>query len=268
MKILVAGDTHGNAAWWSRLIEYAVKQKCKIIVQLGDFGYWEHTAEGKRFLDRLQRKLERAGITVYFIDGNHENHPMLWEMYPPEDDGFCDVRANLRYIPRGHAWTWDGVRFMGLGGAYSIDKGWRLDQEEWLHAPRTLWWPTELISEMDAQRAVGAGKVDVLFSHDCPWGVNLPGIDGRFPVSNANRQVLAHVVAKTRPDLLMHGHYHMRNSDVLDIAVGASRRCGEHVNWHRVRIEGFDCDGRWNTDSWTVISTTDLNSAGVLTAAA
>lgn len=255
MKILVAGDTHGDAHWWSRLVKYATKHHCKTLVQLGDFGYWEHTEDGRAFLRSVSRQCVAAGIVAYFIDGNHENHPLLWEQYPANADGFCEVRPNLFYIPRGHTWEWDGVRFMGLGGAYSIDKGWRLNSEEKRHAPRTLWWPTETITAFDAHQAKQAGPIDVMFSHDCPWGIHLPGIKGEFETSNENRRLLLEVVKATLPRLLVHGHYHMRVSRQLDFVAGEA---DDGLNWHRTYIEGLDCDGAWNRDAWITFDTSQM----------
>lgn len=263
MKILIAGDTHGNSAWWSRLVEYARKRQCATIVQLGDFGYWEHTVDGRLFLDRLSKKLVRAGVRAYFIDGNHENHPLLWEQYPPDEDGFCEVRPSLYYIPRGHSFTWDGVKFLGLGGAYSVDVKWRLDEEAWRHAPRTLWWPTETLTTEEVERACAVGKVDVLLSHDCPWGVTLPGIGGEFIESNLNRMMVSRVVRETLPDLVLHGHYHMRNSGSIAIPYAVD---GELV-WHNVIVEGYHCDGAWDQQAWAVFDTEEYLHSAALAAA-
>ena len=42
MRILLAGDTHGNTTHVRYLIDVAVDQGCDRIFQLGDFGAWEH----------------------------------------------------------------------------------------------------------------------------------------------------------------------------------------------------------------------------------
>jgi Icc-related predicted phosphoesterase len=249
MKLLLAGDVHGNNGWWARLMEYATKFGCDTIVQLGDFGYWEHTPEGRLYLDKVSRKAVRAHKLVYFIDGNHENHPMLWSNYPPDASGFCEVRENLHYIPRGHSWEWDGRKFLALGGAYSVDVGWRLEEEALRSGPRTLWWPTETITGEDRDNAIAAGKVDVMFSHDCPWGVDLPGIGGDFPESDLNRALLREVVCKTRPELLVHGHYHMRTSEKLALPYEED---GE-LKWHETQVEGLAHDGAWDHTAWTTL---------------
>jgi len=194
MRILLVGDSHGDAGFISFVVGHAMAGDCALIVQLGDFGYWEHAPWGKAFLGHCSRELVRAGISMYWIDGNHENHPLLWAKYPTGEDGFCEVRPNLFYIPRGHSWEWEGHRCLGLGGAFSIDRDWRLREEAFAGQPETLWWPTELITENNVARAKEVGAADIVFSHDCPDGVPIPGIHADdkalFPASAANRDAL------------------------------------------------------------------------------
>jgi len=240
MKLLLAGDWHGNTSAGYRAVAHATKHDCQTIVQLGDFGYWEHTSEGQKYLWKLEKILVRENINLFFVDGNHDNHPLLWAMYPPGKDGFCKVRENLFYAPRGHRWEWDGVSFMALGGAYSIDKEWRLERERKVKKPRTSWWPTEMIRPEDVEAASLNGRVDVVFSHDCPAGVEIPGIHAAdkhiFPDSMVNRERLREAVRAVRPRLICHGHYHVRDRNHLDLPYGDS---GDLV-WHRVQIEGLD----------------------------
>lgn len=251
MKLLVCGDTHGNNAWWARLVNYAAKGQVDAIMQVGDFGYWEHQREGREFLERTSKKAVQAGITIYWIDGNHENHPLLWQKYPPGKDGFCEIRERLVYVPRGHSWTWGGKKMLALGGAYSVDQDWRKDAEKQWNQPGTLWWPTELITSEDVEKAERAGKVDILFSHDCPWGVDLPGIGGDFPVSDLNRQALRKVVNTTLPNRVYTGHYHMRVSGKIDIPYQDK---GGDLSWHHVQVETLAHDGAWDHTAWEIIT--------------
>ena len=59
---------------------------------------------------------------MYWIDGNNEN-PTALAVLDAGLDGFVEVADRCLYIPRGHRWTWRGVHFGALGGAFSID--WR-----------------------------------------------------------------------------------------------------------------------------------------------
>lgn len=246
MRILLLGDVHGNESWFNRACIEAVKQGCDLILQLGDFGYWEHHASGVRYLSSVEKSLAKYQLTCYWIDGNHENHTLLREKYVNEgnrtSEGFYRIRENLYYIPRGARWTWDGVSFLGLGGAYSVDKvknsfyGFRGRKEG------SSWWPEEVITEAEAELAKQGGKVDVMVSHDCPWGVEIPGIiKDDFPESADNRKTLSDVVRAVRPNMLFCGHYHVRHSATLETPF--QKTDDGPLGWHQTRIEILNRDG-------------------------
>ena len=91
MKILLVGDTHGDAMHWDWLIEeYATEYAPDAIVQLGDFGFWPHQYGGPEFLDVVNGAVGALGkytnkdVRLYWIDGNHENFDAL-EALPIKD---------------------------------------------------------------------------------------------------------------------------------------------------------------------------------------
>lgn len=121
-RLLVAGDVHGDVAWFEGLCSRSAELGCDAVLQLGDFGYWPHVPDVLKFLRRVTSSAVRFDQTVYWIDGNHENHAALCTL-PATADGFVELTDRCVYLPRGHRWTWNGVRFGALGGAFSID--WR-----------------------------------------------------------------------------------------------------------------------------------------------
>lgn len=229
-KILLLGDVHGQGGWLKLVIRTADVLGIKTILQLGDFGFWPHTGSGKVFWDNTQRFLEQCDVDLWWVDGNHENHDWL-DAQPRDNEGFWRD-GRITHIGRGARWSWNGVKFMGCGGAYSIDKPWRTEG--------TSWWAGETISEADVLRCDGP-DVDVVVSHDAPWGANnvlgpnTAGDKDMYPESAANRKRLAAICDVVHPRLLVHGHYHHRNSTV----------------YKSTRVEGFGCDG-------------DVQSTGVL----
>lgn len=242
MKLLFLGDTHGNTGWVHLIIETAKEHDIDWIVQVGDFGYWEHKKHGVDYLFAVETFLEEAGKQLVWLDGNHENHPVLRRNYGPESDkhitheehGFWRIRDHIWYAPRGHRWDWDGVKFMSLGGAYSIDKNFRKVGSSW-------WWE-ELITEEEVEQAIEGGLVDIMVTHDCPDGVQgaIPAEGGldrqkdRWPESLENRRKLARVVQAVRPFALVHGHYHHRNTEMYRYPVEGG--------YATTLIEGLACD--------------------------
>ncbi len=236
MRLLVAGDTHGNTRWvCDRLYPWAKDLGCDGIVQLGDFGFWEHTDDGVDYLDRVDAAAAAAGIPLFWLRGNHDNIALLRTRYDNADHraafGFWQVRDQVFHIPDGTVFAWDNLRFRAFGGAYSVDKDWRLKLEAKRHraaeyreagrrakglpaepippAAGTVWFPEEELT--DAQMAgllrADVGAVDVVLSHDKPRSVPAAGFKD-LPQCTANQDRLQRALVHHHPRLWLHGHLH------------------------------------------------------------
>lgn len=241
-RVLALGDSHGNTYFVLEAIKVAQQADCKYILQLGDFGIWTHTMAGVAFLDDVQKALAEADVTLIFCDGNHENFDHLYEI-PIEDDGFRRPRWNIWHAPRGHVWDIEGKTILAMGGAPSIDgpggPGWwkmnfgqgrgplDIDAYNMMDNPQVEpgfdlgnWWPQEMITEQDVLATVAkldtVDNVDIMISHDCPYGVNIPGIDEGWAIGVHHRKLLRRVFDAASPTLFLGGHYHKRHSDVLE----------------------------------------------------
>lgn len=242
MKICSVGDVHGDIGWLlQRVFRYAQLKNCEVVVQNGDFGYFgaRDERDGSRYLDKISKYAVKMGLKFFWLDGNHDNHIYLWEHYAPDETGMIPMRENVTHLPRGCVWEWDDVRFMSVGGAYSIDKAQRLKEEAKTKKPLSRWWPTEILTEEQAQFAAARGPVDVMFTHDAPIKVDVPGIHAEehmeFPLSWDTRRRLQMIVEKVKPKLLVHGHHHVRYTNFCDWR--------ERDGWHRTRVEGLACNG-------------------------
>lgn len=273
MKILLVGDTHGieylsreghhmvhgwdsREPFWTYWFEKALDKGCTAIFQLGDFGFWEHFESGVAYVDTVGRLAEQYGIPVYCLDGNHDKTSLVESMYPEKDaEGFLKVRDAVRYAPRGHRWTWNGRNFMAVGGAFSVDKGWRLDSEmkrarkldkenhfrelaghdiEPFEPHGILWFPEEELLDMEVQEILDASEepLDVLLTHDKPRASNPTWNRKDIPECYPNQDRIQRIVTKFTPHLLVHGHLHYRYTDII--------RCGN--DGYRTQVEGITCD--------------------------
>lgn len=245
MKVLFAGDMHGNTGFVRATARHAVDHHVDVVLQVGDFGFWEHEPAGVRFLDEVSDTARTSGVPWVFVDGNHDNVGLLRRTYTARDEeGFVEVREGLRYAPRGLRWTWAGVSFLAFGGAYSVDKAWRLEEEA---KPRlkvmkknsyrrragaplrplpqtaeTLWFPDEEATDAERDRVVGDavlhGPVDVMVTHDMPRGAN-PGWNRKdLPDCYPNQDRVAAVMRAATPQLLVHGHLHYRYTDHVRVS--------------------------------------------------
>lgn len=162
---------------------------------------------------------------------------------PAAADGFVDLTDRCVYLPRGHRWTWNGVRFGALGGAFSID--WRERRVG------TSWWPEEVTTAKDVEK-LGSGPLDVLVTHDAPEGVPLSGL--RLPVedqvrTDAVRSLVADAVKATSPALVLHGHWHRRHSFELSWPIGIDGR----LEWGHAQVEGLASNVEYDARAWGVL---------------
>jgi hypothetical protein len=143
---------------------------------------------------------------------------------------------------------------MGVGGAYSIDKAWRLEKEaEALglyyqkfvasdHGyPHILWWPEEKITDEELEFVKSQGQADILFTHDCPS--NAPFLHRLKPDAESveHRSRIDAVGRSVKPRLWFHGHMH------------------EYYNYEfphddgEARVIGLECDGM--QANWVIFDT-------------
>lgn len=232
-KIAIAGDWHGNTAWAIRMISIAAESfHVDTLLHVGDFGFWPGHRDNEEYLDQVDTALADAGnMILLWIDGNHENHHALAAL-PLDEHGLRPIRPHIWHMPRGFRWTWLGKTWMGLGGAYSVDRKFR--------TPGRDWFPEEALTMTDVRHASEGGPVDVMITHDCPEGVDIPTLrktaaEG-WPAtdinsSENNRHALRLVCDAVTPKLLFHGHYHECYRGDLD------------GDGYRTDIQGLNCDG-------------------------
>lgn len=219
MRILMTGDTHGNIGHVRHLLEVAKEHGCDRIMVCGDFGAWEHMPDGVRFMDKIDLSANMKNIPIYWVDGNHDKTSLVLEQYADavDPEGFLLVRNYVRYACRGHRWTWGGVRFIALGGAYSVDKEWRLDQEKkGSGKPERYWFPEEQMT--DAEMAMflqDQDPVDVIVAHDKPLVSNPQWNRKDFVECLPNQVRLQEAVSVLKPDYFFHGHLHFPYIDMI-----------------------------------------------------
>jgi hypothetical protein len=210
-RVAIAGDWHADADYAVAAIDHAAKRNATLLLHLGDFGY-NFTDE---YLDALDTALRRHGMVLGFVEGNHENFDRLLA-HPVSIDGLRYLRQRIVHLPRGFRWRWGRTRCLAVGGAYSIDR--------FLRTPGRSWWPQETITAEQARDIAAAGRADVMFCHDCPAGIEVPGAArDRFGCpadellrSEVHRALLRSIVDVVRPARLWHGHFHHRYRSLLE----------------------------------------------------
>lgn len=215
----IAGDWHGNGRWAHAVINAFARNHIKTIFQVGDFGVWAGH-NGQLFLDTVNDTCEAQGSTVYVTLGNHENYDYVEQLatYKSDEEGIIWARPNVAIFPRPFRFDVNGISFLSMGGAPSIDKEWRDAGKDW--------WPQEVITEEMEIEARNGGHAQVMLTHDAPKG-GTPQVDHiinnnpqGWPSKMLNycaegRARMDRIVADVKPEFLFHGHYHVAGQGVM-----------------------------------------------------
>src|SRR4051812_6589522 len=98
------------------------------------------------------------------------------------------------------------MRFVALGGAYSVDKQWRVNEERKRRAPGTLWFPEEEMTDTEFYRHLaGPSPVDVLLAHDKPRAANPDWNRKDLPECWPNQDRIQAAAVTLKSKLLVHG---------------------------------------------------------------
>lgn len=214
--IILTGDTHGE---FERIEEFCAEYATTpddVMVILGDAGVNYFLDE--RDVEKKER-LARLPITLFCVHGNHEERPeelpgyreRTWRggvvLYEPD-------YPNLLFAQDGEVYDFDGRKAIVMGGAYSVDKYYRL-------ANGLPWFPSEQPDEAARARVEAAlerldWRVDYVLSHTVPASYMprhafLPTID-QATVDNSTEAWLDTIERRLDYDAWYAGHFHVTES--------------------------------------------------------
>lgn len=210
--VYITGDTHGDFRNVARFCEKMQTNKDGVLIILGDAGvnYYGGEPDAKK-----KEYLESLPITIFAIHGNHEMRPQTIPTY--HEVGWNggavyveDEYPHILFAKDGELYDIGGQRTFVIGGAYSVDKAYRL-----LHG--LGWWPDEQPSE-ETKRRVEENldavdwSVDVVLTHTAPLKyepreVFLPGINQSM-VDKSTEQWLDGIEERLGYWKWYCGHYH------------------------------------------------------------
>lgn len=227
MLIGFIGDLHGRVfhalalvATWQR----RAGRRLDLVIQVGDLGAFPDSefldlatgrfvaedpteldfsrllrAEGRLAEDLRRVRAQLAG-PIHFIRGNHEDTPWLRQLAAAGATGMIAVDPFdlFAYVPDGRVLTVGGQRIAFLGGIETPDPGQRAADPA-----------SPAILDRDAYAALsgrGAGAVDILVTHDAPYGISV-GFHGQTQGS----RMITDLIARLQPAYHLAGHYHHLN---------------------------------------------------------
>ncbi len=188
LKILAAGDIHGDSKLAEKLAEKAVKENVDLVVLCGDITFFEQKTEN------LMGPFVKKNLKVLLIPGNHESFAtadFFAETYPVK---------NIH----GYAVRYKDVGIVGCGGA-NIGPAPPLTEEEIF---KTL--------EMGFEKVKNLQK-KIMVTHVHPSGSTMEKMSMFVPASTGIRKA----IDKFQPDLLLCSHVH--EAEGLEEKIGKTK---------------------------------------------
>lgn len=182
MHFYITGDTHGD---FSRIAEFCSENETTpedVLIILGDAGinYWLNQRDRD-----LKNELSDLPITLFCVHGNHEARP--WEAGDYEEmewnGGTVYVEEqypNILFARDGEIYDFNGRSVIVIGGAYSVDKYYRLNNGmQWFDTEQP---DDEIKAYVEKQLDSVNWTIDIVVSHTVPidaepvWNF-IPGLD-------------------------------------------------------------------------------------------
>lgn len=165
-KYYITGDIHGN---FEDLVERINSVNAKKLIILGDSGInWYGNIRDIIF----KQKITTLGITLFVLRGNHDMPPnelatakKVWNdevrNYVLREDEF----PHINYLIDGEIYYFNNYKCLAIGGAYSVDKYWRLENHY-------TWFKNEQVPIEERMRIfaeVSGLAFDFVLTHTCPY---------------------------------------------------------------------------------------------------
>lgn len=210
--IYYTGDPHGSKHEITRFCNRLRLTDKDTIIVLGDVGA-NYCGDERDW--ELKRAFRRLKPTIFCIHGNHEMRPASLPTYKTRD--WCgglvwyeEAYPNLLFARDGDIFTIEGLTHLAIGGAYSVDKYYRLMRGY-------NWWPDEQPSDEIKVYVEDQIKknphVDIVISHTCPYRYEpveafLPMIN-QDTVDASTEHWLDKIEEQLDYDAWMCGHWHI-----------------------------------------------------------
>ena len=167
--IYITGDKHRD---FSDILDFClIKKPTKkdIMIILGDAGINYYLDESDK---EVKKAVSNLPITLFCIHGNHEerpeNIPTYKEIAFNSGLAYCEeAYPNLIFAKDGEIYNFNNLSTLVIGGAYSIDKEYRL-------RIGATWFPSEQPSTETKEKVRQVLKdnnnqIDVILSHTVPY---------------------------------------------------------------------------------------------------
>lgn len=167
-KYFITGDKHRNFDNVKSFCRDMNTRRKDVLIILGDtgFNYYEDSRD-----DKLKKEISDLNITLFCLHGNKENRPQNVGTYGVRS--FCGGKVyyepkypNIYFAIDGEIYTFEGKKYMVVGGAHSVDKIRCLEEDKPFWADEM---PDDTVKEkLEERLALENNKIYGMMTHTCP----------------------------------------------------------------------------------------------------
>lgn len=215
-KFWITGDTHGAITPRLDVLlcedDFIPEENALII--LGDAGLNYYLGKKDQ---RNKREVEAKGLYLYCVRGNHEARPKdvkgLHRIHDKNVGGTVwieDEFPHIRYFSDWGIYNIQGLRTLVVGGAYSVDKYYRIQNN-------FRWFENELLSEGEMASCLRNVTIeplpfDLVLTHTCPLSLQptdlFLGFIDQSTVDNSMEVWMEKLANSITWKIWLFGHYH------------------------------------------------------------
>ena len=167
-KYFITGDKHRNFEYVKDFCYEMNTRRKDVLIILGDagFNYYEDARD-----DKLKKEISDLNITLFCLHGNKEKRPQNVGTYGIRS--FCGAKVyyepkypNILFAIDGEVYTFEGKKYMVVGGAHSIDKMRCLEEG-------TPFWEDEMPNDevkikVEERLELEDNRIYGMLTHTCP----------------------------------------------------------------------------------------------------
>lgn len=167
-KYFITGDKHRNFDNVKSFCRDMNTRRKDVLIILGDtgFNYYEDSRD-----DKLKKEISDLNITLFCLHGNKENRPQNVGTYGVRS--FCGGKVyyepkypNIYFAIDGEIYTFEGKKYMVVGGAHSVDKIRCLEEDKPFWADEM---PNDTVkAKVEERLALENNKIYGMMTHTCP----------------------------------------------------------------------------------------------------
>ena len=167
-KFFITGDKHRNFDSVRNFCQVMNTRRKDVLIVLGDagFNYYDDSKD-----DALKKEVSELNITLFCLHGNKENRPQNIATYGLRS--FCGGKVyyepkypNIFFAIDGEIYTFEGKKYMVVGGAHSVDKLRCLKED-------LPWWEDEMPDDeikalVESKLQSVGNSIYGMLTHTCP----------------------------------------------------------------------------------------------------